>query len=172
VDDPGVWTMGAAMRRIRAGFAALACALALLEPAQADPRRQVIGNWFVTSDADRFGDGVTVVALNVQDANSIALRCLQGELSLAMLGKYAQGDLFQVKFRVDRWDVIDTVGFAISDSVLQIMTSPQMVRQMMSGSEYALRVTGTTSTRDYVFRAGAAARALVPVVKACPLERK
>ena len=166
-----VTATGVIVRYYRVVAAALA-ALLMAGAAGAQERKQVIGNWMVTVEQDRFGDGSRAIAMTVQSGNILALRCLQKKMSLALLGKYKPGDIYVIKFRVDRADVVDTVGMAISDEVLQIETTPQMVRQMSTGKEYALRVAGDHGSQDFVFRAGTAQKALVPVIAACPAAKE
>lgn len=152
---------------VAAGLAAVLMTFTTAAPAA----QRVVGDWLVTVEADRFSDAnKTVVALTVSDDGVLAVRCLSSRLSLALLGKYRTGDIFIVKFRADRHDIIDTKAAAISDEVMEIHTPPEMVRQMLSAKEYAFRVIGVARS-DFVFRAGrGASRAIGEVTKACPLE--
>jgi len=153
-------------------LAAIAASLVLSAASVATAAQQRVGDWLVDAEADRFSEEkTTVVALTIADDGALAVRCLRGELSLALLGKYRTGDLFVVKFRADRNAVIETVAKAISDDVMEIVTMPRMVRQMLSAREYAFRVMGAAASRDMIFRAGRGApKAIGAVTKACPLD--
>lgn len=141
-------------------------------PASADGSK-MIGSWLVETEADRFSKARTLVI--AQTANHLgaylAVRCISGELSVALgIARYKVGDVFSVKFRADTNEVIDTDGIAILENIIQVDTSPKMIRQMMTAKEYAFRVTGFASN-DVIFRAGrGAAMAIGEVAKACPLE--
>jgi len=152
---------------------AAAALIAISLSGRALATERAIGDWFVSSEADRFaedGAKTRVIALLANRGGDIlAVRCLAGKLSLALMGHYTTGDLFLVKFRTDRNAIINTAATAISEKLIEIITTPDMVRQMQSGSEYALRVTGEASN-DFIFRAGrGAAKALGEVTKACPV---
>ncbi len=51
---------------------------------------------------------------------------------------------------------------------MQVETTKEMVRELLTANEHALRVIGV-GVSDYIFRAGSAPKALVEVTKACPL---
>lgn len=152
----------------------LAAALALTLTQTAHAEQRMIGDWILKSEADAFSDKATnTIAMRMNDGMQLlAVRCLDGELSLALGGpKYRDGDIFFLKFRADKGEVIDTEGKAISEAVLQVVTKPEMIKQMMSAHRYALRVMGDTQM-DFIFRAGRGAeRAIGEVVKACPLDK-
>ncbi|MGH6684998.1 MAG: hypothetical protein ACRECA_13955 [Pseudolabrys sp.] len=154
----------------------LALMVSLVTAWGAKASQREVGDWLVTSMADRFSEVPTtnVVAIRVNEAGVfLAVRCLRGKLSLAMGGeKYESGDSFLVKFRVDDKPVIDTAARAISEDVMQISVQPGMVQQMIAGREYALRISGETQN-DYLFHAGrSAAQALGAVTSACLIDGK
>jgi hypothetical protein len=142
--------------------------------AAAQEQNKVIGNWIVRIESDPFNDGqAKVVAMTRGNGASVlAVRCMGGELSVALGGdKYDAGDLFQIKFRADKLATIDTAAAAISSVVLQLETPPAMLRHMLGAKQYAFRITGATATVDYIFKAGPrSGEALAEVLKACPLK--
>ena len=152
----------------------LACLL-IAAPAAAQQKPQMIGDWMLNIEADRFSDSAAnVIAMTANPTGEfIAVRCLQKQISIALGGiRYKTGDRFLIKFRADKNEVFDSDAFAISEFVLQIDTNPEMVREMLAAKEYAVRVIGVASY-DYIFRAGrGASRALGEVIKACPLDGK
>jgi hypothetical protein len=136
-----------------------------------------IGNWIVTTEADRFSEGNTVIALTAQEGGLFAVRCIQNTFSLAIsnratAGELKEGDLFKIKFRADNLPVVDTIGEAINNSVIEVLTTPEMRGELTIAREYALRVTSAAGTTfDSVFKAGFAAKALPPVLRACPQKK-
>ena len=87
--------------------------LALVGAAHASER--LIGNWIVTVTRDRFSENEKIIAVTAQSDGLFAVRCFDGELTLALgaagvEGELKPGDLFQIKFRADRNAVIETVG--------------------------------------------------------------
>lgn len=140
-------------------------------PAFSDSK--TIGTWVVNTEADRFSEDKPKVIAITKGAGAyfLAVRCLNGELSFAMMGrKLKEGDVFFVKFRVDKQPIIDTEAVAISSAVLEMTATKEMMVQLTAGKEYAFRVTGTAS-EDFLFRAGrGSAQAINEVLKACPLD--
>jgi hypothetical protein len=144
-------------------------------PAAAQETKKVVGNWLVTLEPDRFGDGARVFAMTSQNEKVLAVRCMRRNLSIALVelrllgtGRFEEGMKFTVKFRADRNPIIETVGFGLSDLAFQLDTPREMVRQIMAAKEVAFRVTYRDTTADWIFRAGAASKALVDVIKECP----
>jgi hypothetical protein len=142
--------------------------------AQADNNRMV-GNWLINTDRDRFSGDDKIVAMTMDQGAMLAVRCMQKTFTLALrdpntAGELKEGDLFEIKFKADENPVIDTIGDAINSEVIEIAATPEMQKELLSAKEYAFRVSTSAGTQfDRVIRAGVASRALVDVVKACPL---
>jgi hypothetical protein len=86
-----------------------------------------------------------------------------------MHGPYSAGDPFTVKFRADANEVVDTLGDAIDDKVIEVEVPQTLLTQLLAAKEYALRVTTLAGTRfDRLFKAGAAKQALASIAKECP----
>lgn len=166
------------MRAMTSVVGVVVVAAGLFSMAALAEQRRIVGDWIITSNRDRFSGGMTVVAATMQDGALFAARCIQGIFTLAIAdpaatGSFKGGDVFQVKFRADNLDVIDTVGDAINDEVVEILPSGAMRGELAEAREYALRITTPIGSQfDRVFRAGAASRALVDVFKACPADDK
>lgn len=134
---------------------------------------KVIGNWMVSVEADRFSDAANkVIAMTSNSGGAIFIvRCLSSEISFAISGEtYKTGDQYLIKYRPDKSEVIDTNGVALSEKIIVMDTSLEMVRSLVAAKEYAFRVIGASSY-DLIFKAGAGApKALAEVTKACPLK--
>ncbi|MFA6265968.1 MAG: hypothetical protein WC670_09680 [Pseudolabrys sp.] len=145
----------------------------LLSASAAVAASKVIGNWMVNIEADRFSDStMNVVAITSGKSGGIlAVRCLGGDLSIALGGpKFDTGDKFLIKFRTDKRPVVDTIAVAVSETFVEVDTTKEMVREMLTAKEYAVRIIGASSN-DFIFNAGSGApKALAEVAKACPLE--
>jgi hypothetical protein len=138
---------------------------------------RVLGSWFVTEQADRFGDGGSYVAITAARSGGVgfSVRCIRKAWSLAIIDMspdpkpLTPASLFHVKLRVDRDPIIDSDGKAINDRVIQLETTPAMVREIVQGSELAARLEGrTTISIDFVFDISGAKRALAQSMKECP----
>src|SRR4051794_33572919 len=89
------------------------------QPAMAQ-QKQRIGNFTVTTEKDRFGQGATAIALTVERGYMLGVRCLQQELSVAigdaslvLSHKWQAGESFQIKFRADAKGVLERSAQAI-----------------------------------------------------------
>lgn len=151
-----------------AGLLSLAC----IGQSLAAKGRSAVGDWQVTADDDRFGDGGKYIAMTIGDgASFFAVRCIRKEWSLAVIaGKQTAGDLFSVRLRVDKNDIVDEAGVAIDDLVVQIDPAKAVIRQILDGREIALRLKSSKGvTQDYVFGISKARAALARHVKECSL---
>lgn len=151
------------------------------QPAQARPRAdyelQPAGNWLVTATHDRFGDGGTFIAMTGDGSIGLAVRCLQKTLSIGLVDiggdpKPLQKDaLFKVRFKVDDQPIVDSIGIAISERLIQVITEQSLVKSIREGKETALRLEdakGVSSTHVYDTNGGR--RAFADLSRECPLE--
>jgi hypothetical protein len=110
--------------------------------------KSAVGDWLVSVEKDRFDGPDQVVAIAAGNNNSVtAVRCLKGESSVALLGTFEAGEVAKIKFRVDNNPVVDTFGSAISATVLQILTTDEMLRQMLDAHECPSRFNGASFLR-------------------------
>jgi hypothetical protein len=137
-------------------------------------RGSLVGNWYVTVEEDRFGDGGTALAVTQSRSGDamFAVRCIRRKWSLALMaGKVNPGEVFLIRMRVDRGDIADAAAAAISDAVVQIETDAATVSKIAGGRELALRIVDPRGTsRDYVFGLAKAKAALSRHIKECTLE--
>jgi len=135
---------------------------------------RVVGNWRLQIESDRFTDQTNVVALTLNNGGGLAIRCLQGNLSILVSEartKYEEGDVFSINLRVDRQPVAERYGTAIGATFIEVNEEmPEIIKQIRDGRELAVRIHGKVSFRTLVFSLANVSRALAPLVKACPLD--
>jgi hypothetical protein len=146
-------------------------------PLRGDYDGRMIGNWMTSAKEDRFGDGGTFVAIVADGSVVLAVRCIQKTLSLGIgeIGfdqkPIAKGDLFLLKFRVDALPVVETVGSAISERLIQIETERALVKSIRDGKETAVRVSDTRGTTiTHIFKTAGSRSAFADLSRECPLE--
>src|ERR1700730_7287519 len=104
---------------------------AAIVPASAEPQVKTIGNWLVSIEKDRFGDGDKVIAATGNGNSILALRYLQHELTFAVRdptsirGQTAVA-MFKVSFKGGNHAVIDTVGDVIDESMIEVLVTDEM----------------------------------------------
>lgn len=149
--------------------------LAMTATAMADNIKR-FGNWEVSYIQGRFGDKGKVIASVVQDGTVLAIRCMNGDLSFALLdidmgpGRFReQGDI-TAKFQADGKSPVDVKGMVLTDKTLQIEMPDTVARQLIGTKELAFRVTYLKTTFDRVFKPGKSGpKAMSEVFKLCPL---
>jgi len=131
--------------RIAPVIAVLALCSFIPSAAQAEKTEKQVGNFSVTAEADAFGDGDKVVAVTVQNGAAIAIRCLEGQLSVAILvGPVSDDDKYSVKYRIDRKDIVEKDAFPLGGTALEISDSGQLIKDLPGAKEIAFRVADTT----------------------------
>lgn len=150
--------------------------LALVASAGAAEETRRFGNWEVSYTPGRFGDKGKVIALTVQDGSALAVRCMNGNLSFALMtlgfgpGRFREGLDVKAKFQADAKSPIDVDAAGLNDKTLQIDLPGPIARQLVDAKEYAFRVTYLSTTFDRVFKAGKGGpKAMAEVFKLCPL---
>lgn len=146
--------------------------------AQNKDGQRIVGDWLVTSQEDRFEEGGTYIAMAGDGGGHLlGVRCIQKKLSLAFMNVGSDpkplriGDIFAFKIRTDKKPVFETMGKAINDRLIELVTTKEVVRDMRAGSETALRiesVAGVSNTT--VFKTRGAKQAFAVIEKDCPLE--
>ncbi|MCG6203668.1 hypothetical protein LPW26_03380 [Rhodopseudomonas sp. HC1] len=145
--------------------------------ARADYDERVIGDWAASAKEDRFGDGGTYVAVTAEDTMALAVRCLQKQLSIAVIylgdnpNEASPGGVFKFKLRVDKQPVVETLGTAMSGRAIQLKTTSAMVSAMRDGKELGLRIEsnrGVVTTKIFPIRG--ARKAFADLSNECPLE--
>jgi hypothetical protein len=158
------------------GWIALALTIAATCAAQADYKARLIGDWITSGTDDRFGDGGTYIAMTGDNGFILAVRCLQKELSLAVMDHTGakvpdRGDAYLFKLRVDKEPIFTTMGKTLDQGLVQLVTEKALVREMRDGRELALKVTsgdGIESVHIYPLRG--ARKAFADLEKECPLD--
>lgn len=156
---------------IRIGTALALAILGTGAVAADQQQKRIVGDWLLSIDNDPFHHGaLNVIVLTVQGNDAMAIRCIAGDPSIALNGDYETGAKFSILFRVDRNPIIEATGTAVSAKLLAFTMTGPMLKQMIEGKEYSLRVTDSTTNIKKVFAAGQAAEALIDVVRECPFE--
>jgi hypothetical protein len=159
--------------------AAVLAVLAGAPPAAAQERIQTFGRWVLKTDADRFGDGATAIAIVARvDGTMFAARCITGDLSLAVStgrrsSEIKSGTAFQVKFRVDERPVLATYAMALNDYMIEVAIEREIMAQLVDAKEAALRFespAGTSWVTVYDVRGGR--KPIERVLKDCPDKKK
>jgi hypothetical protein len=155
--------------------AATLCVCAIVPDAlSAQEQKRTIGNWQISEEQDRFGDGSTVSATTGTGVFRLAIRCVDRKLTVALTDTRSRGgfltdESFQIKFRADNRPIVDVAGIAINDGLIRIDQPKDMVQQMFGAKEIAFRITNSRDVWiDLVYNLIQPERALAPVVKACP----
>jgi hypothetical protein len=117
---------------------------------------KVVGDWIVSEKEDRFGDGGTFVAVTGDGSGNVfAVRCIEKELTLGIgqinsaTRKYKIGDKFYIKLRVDKQPVLELTGVALTELLIQVDATAEMVRSIRDGKEIAVRqesIQGVSNT--------------------------
>jgi hypothetical protein len=136
---------------------------------------KVVGNWLVSDKEDRFEDGGRFFAITGDGAgNLFAVRCLEKALSLGIGGiddatrKYKVGDKFYIKLRVDKQPVLELAGVAISESLVQVDVTADIVRSIRDGKEIAVRQENSQGVSDTAnFNTKGNAKAFARLTKEC-----
>ncbi len=132
------------------------------------------GLWEVSIDTDRFEGKRKVIASTIQKADVLAVRCFPSGISVAVgelrlgPGRFEEGMEFEIKFRADKNDIIESAGTALNDRIVQVEDSQQMARQIRDAKEVAFRLSYKGVVVDKVFKMKGSAKALNEVFDACP----
>ncbi|OKO69887.1 hypothetical protein [Bradyrhizobium sp. NAS96.2] len=161
----------------KAALLAAVIALIAAMPARADYQNRLIGNWLVSAEEDRFGDGGTFIALTGKDGVGLGVRCLRKVLSVGIVDMSPdpkpldRGAKYSFSFRVDKSPVVETEGIAISERLIQVKTEKSLVKNIRDGKETAVKIVdpyGTSSVS--IFKTTGAPKAFADLSKECPLD--
>jgi hypothetical protein len=151
-------------------------AIAAAAPARADYQNRLIGNWHVSAEEDRFGDGGTFIAVTGDGGIGLAVRCLRKDLSIGILdmspdpNPLTRGDRFNFSFRVDKTPIVEAEGVAISERLIELKTEKSLVNSIRAGKETAVKLTDAYGTSSvHIFTTTGAAKAFADLSKECPL---
>ncbi|QFR32748.1 hypothetical protein [Ancylobacter sp. TS-1] len=140
----------------------------------AQETKKRFGSWEVSIDTDRFEGKSKIIASTVQAGNVLAVRCFPNGVSVVVgelgfgSGRFDEGMEFEIKFRADKNDIIETSGMALNDRIVQIEDSAPMARQMRDAKEAAFRLSYRGVTVDKVFKLKGSGKALAEIFNACP----
>jgi hypothetical protein len=154
----------------------IACAaMALLgSAAHAELKQKMVGNWMVRSQDHAFDKGGTYTMLVANGGFGFSVCCIQKSPSFGIVlldQKLTEGQLFTVKLRVDRGDIVEVDGVAISEHLIETANDFKIWKALPGGRELAINLeteAGTSQTR--VFKISGAASALPTVTSECPIK--
>jgi hypothetical protein len=138
---------------------------------------KAFGDWIVNVDRDRFTDKNNVVAIHFSNDGAVAMRCLAGNLSLALTQartKYTEGDIFGVDLRIDRQPVVETSGTAIGSEFIEVIDgAAEIIKEIPDGRELAVRIKGQVSQNTLLFQLSkSVAKVTAFVTQSCPINAK
>lgn len=145
-------------------------------PAKADYEGRRIGNWIVSAEEDRFGEGGAFIAMTTDGSYALAVRCLRKKLSIAVLDgssdpkPLSEGAAFGFKFRVDKQPIVETAGLAISSRLIELITDKNLVKAMRDGRETAMKIETKSASSVHIFKMAGSTKAFSDLSKECPLD--
>jgi hypothetical protein len=152
----------------------LACA-ATAAHAQLEPK--MIGNWMVSSETAPSGSGRIFTAVTSGRTMALSVRCIAKRLNLTLFPvasgttPRAAGDQFRVRFRVDALPDLDTNARALDTQVIQIDPDKRIVKAIRDAREIVVRLTAPMGVTEMLaYDAAGAQKALVDVIRECPLD--
>jgi hypothetical protein len=150
-------------------------ALALItttQAAHATDKQTFIGDWMLLTKSDPITDRQTAIAYARGAPALVAFRCMSGEWSVAFAldrTTFKLGDTFSFDIRVDKQAVFSVEGTAVDTEFVEIAgMSQDLLSQLSTGKRLVVRFTNKYSHMDYEFQIAGAAKALAPVISACP----
>ena len=154
----------------RTSMMALICFMLATAGAQAQSQKQV-GNWFISTDKDRFSGDPVIIAMTPQNGAVLAVRCMQRTLSFAVKEftfPIEHGTLFKIAFKGGQHKIAITAGDAVTESLIEVVVTEEIRNALLTSDEYAFRFATDGGQFDLVFKDGTAARALPALLQACP----
>ncbi|WP_315701320.1 MULTISPECIES: hypothetical protein [unclassified Bradyrhizobium] len=158
----------------------LAAVLACV-PLSAVATEQLIGNWHVSVEVDRFGKTVAgfppptdVFVTTEQGGHTLAVRCIHNKLTIALVDaapdRYSRGEEVRYFFRADRGDVVRGFANAIEGNTIEMVAKDGMVVDMTKAKEAAFRIIRGNVEFDRVFALKGAKKAFAALDGGCVLE--
>lgn len=136
-----------------------------------------IGSWEMSYEKSAFKEGTsTVVAIATNGSGyAIGLRCLQGDLSIALVelsgvaraGRFAVGDNVQVRFRAGVGNIVERTATATTDTMIAVDDVDDMIRQLGLASKFAFQIRYRGVTSEISFSTKGNPKATDYVLKGC-----
>jgi hypothetical protein len=142
--------------------------------AQAETKQKMVGNWMVTTSEDAFDKGGSAAMITGNGSFIFAVRCLQKTPTFGIIlpnDKLAMGQVFNVKLRVDRGDIVDVDGLAIDEHLIQVDNNFKIWKALPGGKEIAIRIESEAGvSQTQAFKAAGAGAALPTLTRECPIK--
>ena len=145
-------------------------------PMVANADDTTIGSWQFSSEQSAFKEGAsTTIAFTRDGGTAVALRCLQGDLSIAIsdgggilrTGPYTPGETAQIKFRVGVGEIVERSATAINDSALQIDDVADLIRQIGLSTNFAFQLTRHGIQSEHSFHTRGNGKVADKILKSC-----
>jgi hypothetical protein len=149
---------------------------ALGTAAQAETKQKMIGSWVVQTQEDAFDSGGSYLMMTGRPGFIFAVRCLQKIPSFGIVvpnDTLSKGQLFSVKLRIDRGDIVVVDGIAIDEHLIQVDNDFRIWKDLPGGREIAIRLendAGVSSTQS--FKTAGSGAALQALTRECPIKGK
>lgn len=155
-----------------ARFVTGAIALVVASGAVAQTKKEMLGNFLVQSEEDRFTNEPTVLGIAFGQGGALGLKCSNKELSLFLMDPksehdFEKGEVYEIKQRVDKNAVEDVKGVSIDGRMLQLLLPPELLTQMATAKEIAYRVDMGVKRADIVVPLKQAHLVVGRIKKAC-----
>jgi hypothetical protein len=153
-------------------FIGMAAPFLLSMPAFGQEKHATIGNFHlvVTPSATMDRNNVKALAAAPGNRNSVELRCIDGQTSVAILrqgGNLTEGDKFEIKFRADDKAVVAREASALDDTIIDI-ANPYLLLDEIAGAKSAtFQVVSPDTSYTFMISFQQAAKAVAEVKKAC-----
>jgi hypothetical protein len=135
-----------------------------------------IGDWMVTTKQSTFKAGAaTVLAMTISEGYVLGLRCLGGDLSIALGaangairgGNYTVGERATVRFKAGAGDIIERSVTAISDSMFQVDDVADIMIQIGHASEFAFQLEQGNTQSEISFETKGNGKVSQLVMQSC-----
>ena len=142
--------------------------------AQAETKQKMVGNWMVQTQEDAFDKGGTAAMITGNGSFIFAVRCLQKTPSFGVIlpnDKLTNGQVFNVKLRVDHGDIVEVDGIAIDEHLIQTENNFKIWKDLPGGREIAIRLENEMGvSQTQAFKISGAGSALPAVTRECPIK--
>lgn len=157
------------------GAAAAICALVYADATTATESRRKVGAWDLRTERDRFSDETNVIATTRRGPMFLAVRCLQGERSIAIgdtsfaEAPFRPEQKLTVMLRFDDGAIERFRGVALNQRVLQLLDSGSFVPRVADTKEVAARLTTEAGASfDFVFPTNGGGAVVSAIRRVCP----
>ncbi len=119
----------------------------LSSSAFAEKTVKIVGNFLVTIEDDPFGDGSKVIAGTPDGDDMLALRCLEGEMSVAFIHDVDPAHSYSAQYRIDKQPIKEISAQPTSEKAIQLLDSAGIFDELQGAKQFAVKILdGTQDT--------------------------